>query len=236
MIIAEVLMYSSHLARHLEPDPPLIARVPAVGHLLGEEGPAQHRHAGADALERGVPAAVAEEPTGGAVLQHGLLVTPPDRHPAPGNGILKHRRQRPPTAVAHHVWSDHPEERAADICQPPCELVHPLPHHHRDAPEVNVHHRGLITGMTVQPRPQAGHLRAEGPHGEGVGEAREDGVMRTPLEAVEGVEEDAVGGGGVQLALLDVDGQHGVVGVRSWRRAPGSMQGSSPPGCPGTRC
>ena len=41
-----------------------------------------------------------------------------------------------------------------------------------------------------------------------------DGIKRLPLEVVEGVEEDAVGGRGVELALLDVDGEHGVVGVR----------------------
>jgi hypothetical protein len=223
-----------HVVVDLHGDAPLGAAVPAVGLLLREERPAQHRHPAAEALHRRVPAGVRQEHAHRLVPQHRLLRAPARQQAAPPDGLHELRRQHGGIAV-DEVGADDPQEVVAAVGEPPRELNQLLVRHHRDAAVVNEHHRP--GRLAVEPAeagvvllPQVGAQRVEGaPLGNdllGEEPERADGVdghrrrqhrahrvERLRLELVEGVEH-----GGVRLRQplrhVEREVEHVLVGVR----------------------
>uniref|UniRef100_A0A453PML4 Uncharacterized protein n=1 Tax=Aegilops tauschii subsp. strangulata TaxID=200361 RepID=A0A453PML4_AEGTS len=218
-----------HVATDLHPDAPLGARVPAVGWLLGEEGPADHRHAGAHALQRRVPPAVRQEQPHRRVREDALLRAPA-RQDSPVLGLPDEPLRKHGLLAGHEVWPDDPQERPAAARQPPRELRELRRGHHRDAAEVDVHHRpGLPLG--VQPAeaarvflPEVPADRVElglgasrggfGQRADGV-QARERAAERVDdvlLQRVVRVEDEPAGAARV-LRLAAVEVEHHVVRV-----------------------
>jgi hypothetical protein len=217
------------------PDAPHLAGILAVGELVGVHRPADHRHAGGEALARGVPPVVRQEAAHGAVPQHPLLRAP--RGQAPPRRRLheelrRQQRRRVPAAV-DEIFPDDPEERAARRAEAPRELGELGGGDHGQAAEVGVHDGARF--LLVQPRQARGVLHPQAQlHLHAVfffflEVAAEEGAQRpngvdarvlcsergehVGLERVEGVEHERAGLGAV-VGLRVVEPEPEVVGVR----------------------
>jgi hypothetical protein len=112
------------LAVELDADPPHVLDVPRVPHLITEAWAAQHGHAGAHALQRGVPPAVRPEPSHRRVRQDLLLWRPAhDLSPAACGRVESIGQGRRRVVVTgDEARPEHPEERAAAIGDAPGRL------------------------------------------------------------------------------------------------------------------
>jgi hypothetical protein len=223
-----------HVVADLHGHAPHPALVPAVGLLLREEGPAQHRHPGAQALQRRVPPGVRQEHAHRLVPQHRVLRAPARQQAAPLDRFQELRRQHGGIA-AHEVRPDDPHEVVAAVGQPPRELHQLRVRHHRDAAVVDEHHgpgppalQPGEAGDVLLPEVGAqrvelatlGHdllgekgERADGVDGRGGRDHVAHAVDRLMLELVEGVEEQSVRAGYL-LRHLEGEVDHELVGVR----------------------
>ncbi|WVZ77085.1 hypothetical protein U9M48_024986, partial [Paspalum notatum var. saurae] len=209
-------LVAPHVVADLHAIAPFGALVPAVGLLLREERPAQHRHSPADALQRRVPAGVRQEHPHRLVSQHRLLLAPRRQQRAALHGRHELLWQHGGVAAAaalrrHKVRPDVPHEGVAAVGQPPRELQELRVRHHGDAAVVHVHHgpwraaaEPVQDAVLLLPKVGAqvgqgasrrdGHALAEEKRADGV-QRREDGahgVQRRGLQVVEGVDHDGV--------------------------------------------
>ncbi|WVZ84783.1 hypothetical protein U9M48_031772, partial [Paspalum notatum var. saurae] len=220
---------AAHVVIDLHADAPLGALVAAVCLLLGEEGPAHHGHAAADALQR-------REHPDGLVFQHRRLRAPRGQH-APSLGRGRELQRQPSGVALDKVRAHVPQEGVAGVGEPPRELGQLLVAHHRDAPEVDVDdgarraavqppERRLLlfpqVGRNVRDGAVGGHVvphrKRERAHGVDGRQQLGHGVQRRGVELVEGVDDDR---GRLRHAgsLVDEEVEHDVVGVRGAHEA-----------------
>uniref|UniRef100_A0A804NXN9 Uncharacterized protein n=1 Tax=Zea mays TaxID=4577 RepID=A0A804NXN9_MAIZE len=232
----------------LQSNAPVRAGISAVGRLLCEERPADHRHAGAYALQRRVPPRVRQEQPGGRMRQDLFLRAPAEEEPSLSRLRVELLRQHSLLA-RDEVRPDDPQERPAAVRQPPRELGELSRRHDRDAAEVDVHDRAGPLG--IQPPEAARVLLPEVPADRGrVGtdhvsgerekradgvDAREDAAQRAHdvlLQRVERVDDDPLRAARV-LGLPAVEVDHELVRVRRADEAGHVSQTDAPhPGHP----
>ncbi|BAT00770.1 Os07g0241050, partial [Oryza sativa Japonica Group] len=127
---------------------PHALRVPRVARLVAEAWPEQHRHAGADALQRRVPAAVRPERGGRRVRQDLLLRRPADhRAAAARRGVEAVGEGGGGGGAADEARAEHPEERVSAVGDAPRRLDELAGAHAGDAAEADVEHRRRRLGV-----------------------------------------------------------------------------------------